>query len=76
MDITRKCHDSLTRFSTCLAKLVDVLGAVFILRKDIGVGGWSIKWQFPLTLWGGRLLMDIKGEFSRTFCPQEVLFLG
>ena len=25
-----------------------VLGAIFILRKDIGVGGWSRKWQFPL----------------------------
>ena len=26
------------------------LGAIFILRKDIGVGGWSKKWQFSLTL--------------------------
>jgi len=26
------------------------LGAIFILRKDIGVGWWSRKWQFPLTL--------------------------
>ena len=26
------------------------LGAIFILRKDIGVGGWSRKWQFFLTL--------------------------
>ena len=25
-------------------------GAIFILRKDIGVGGWSRKWQFSLTL--------------------------
>ena len=24
------------------------LGAIFILHKDIGVGGWSRKWQFPL----------------------------
>mgnify|MGYP001436587069 CR=1 FL=1 len=23
-------------------------GTIFILRKDIGVGGWSRKWQFPL----------------------------
>ena len=27
-----------------------ILGAIFILRKDIGVGGWSRKWQFSLTL--------------------------
>ena len=33
----------------------------FILRKDIGVGGWSRKWQFSLTLcptlrrWAGGL---------------------
>ena len=26
------------------------LGAIFILRKGIGVGGWSRKWQFSLTL--------------------------
>ena len=26
------------------------LGAIFILRKDIGVGGWSRKWQISLTL--------------------------
>ena len=26
------------------------IGAIFILRKDIGVGGWSRKWQFSLTL--------------------------
>ena len=26
------------------------LGAIFILRKDIGVGGLSRKWQFFLTL--------------------------
>ena len=26
------------------------LGAIFILRKDIGVGGWYRKWQFSLTL--------------------------
>ena len=25
------------------------LGSIFILRKDIGVGGWSRKWQFSLT---------------------------
>ena len=28
------------------------LGAIFILRKDIEVGGWSRKWQFSLTLCG------------------------
>ena len=26
------------------------LGAIFILRKDIGVGGWSRKQPFSLTL--------------------------
>ena len=26
------------------------LGAIFILRKDLGVGGWSRNWQFSLTL--------------------------
>ena len=26
------------------------LGAIFILRKEIGVGGWSRKWQVSLTL--------------------------
>ena len=25
------------------------IGAIFTLRKDIGVGGWSRKWQFSLT---------------------------
>ena len=33
------------------------LGAIFILRKDIGVGGWSRKWQFPLTLRSENVLM-------------------
>ena len=26
------------------------IGAIFILCKDLGVGGWSRKWQFSLTL--------------------------
>ena len=26
--------------------LIILLGTIFILRKDIGVGGWSRKWQF------------------------------
>ena len=30
--------------------LIRLLRAIFILRKDIGVGGWSRKWQFSLTL--------------------------
>ena len=29
---------------------LSTLGAIFILRKDIGVGGWPRKWQFSLTL--------------------------
>ena len=27
-----------------------ILGAIFILHKDLGVGGWSRKWQFSFTL--------------------------
>ena len=33
-----------------------ILGAIFILRKDIGVGGWSRKWQFSLTLCSENVL--------------------
>ena len=32
------------------------LGAIFILRKDIGVGGWFRKWQFSLTLCSENVL--------------------
>ena len=32
------------------------LGAIFILRKGIGVGGWSRKWQFSLTLCSKNVL--------------------
>ena len=32
------------------------LGAIFILHKDIGVGGWSRKWQFSLTLCSKNVL--------------------
>ena len=32
------------------------LGAIFILRKDIGVGGWSRKWQFFITLCSENVL--------------------
>ena len=35
---------------------VQVLGAIFILRKDIGVGGWYRKWQFSLTLCSENVL--------------------
>ena len=31
-------------------------GAIFILRKDVGVGGWSRKWQFSLTLCSENVL--------------------
>ena len=31
-------------------ELNSLKGAIFILRKDIGVGGWSRKCQFSLTL--------------------------
>ena len=33
-----------------------MLGAIFILRKDIGVGGWSRKWHFFLTLCSKNVL--------------------
>ena len=32
------------------------LGAIFISRKDVGVGGWSRKWQFSLTLCSENVL--------------------
>ena len=31
-------------------QILTYLGAIFIIRKDIGVGGRSRKWQFSLTL--------------------------
>ena len=37
------------------------LGAIFILRKDLGVGGWSRKWQFSLTLCSENLLTYVGG---------------
>ena len=33
-----------------------VLGAIFILRKDIGAGGWSRNGQFSLTLCSENVL--------------------
>ena len=36
-------------------------GAIFILRKEIGVGGWSRKWQFSLTLCSENVLTYIGG---------------
>ena len=32
-------------------------GAIFILRKEIGVGGWSRKWQFSITLCSENVLI-------------------
>ena len=32
------------------------LGAIFILRNDIGMGGWSRKWTFSLTLCSENVL--------------------
>ena len=32
------------------------LGAIFILRKDVGLGGWFRKWQFSLTLCSKNVL--------------------
>ena len=41
------------------------LGAIFILRKDIGVGGWSRKWQFSLTLRSENVLTWVGGWFKK-----------
>ena len=41
------------------------LGAIFILRKDIGVGGWSRKWQFSLTLCSENVLTKVGGWFKK-----------
>ena len=38
-----------------------VMSHIFILRKDIGMGGWSMKWQFSLTLCSGNVLRDNMG---------------
>ena len=32
------------------------VGTIFILRKGIGVGWWSRKWQFSLTLCNENVL--------------------
>ena len=37
------------------------LGSIFILRKDIGVGGWSRKWQFSLTSCSENVLKYVGG---------------
>ena len=37
------------------------VGAIFILRKDIGVGGWSRKWQYFLTLCNKNVLTTYVG---------------
>ena len=39
-----------------ITKKITRLGAIFILRKDTGVGGWSRKWQFSLTLCSENVL--------------------
>ena len=46
------------------------LGAIFILRKDIGVGGWSRKWQFSLTLCSEKSLRRWVGGSKK---PQNTL---
>ena len=53
----RKLHALLIAHTKLVEKLRNAgyngeitLGAIFILRKDIGVGGWPRKWQFSLTL--------------------------
>ena len=41
------------------------LGAIFILRKDIGVGRWSKKWQFSLTLCTDNVLTWVGRWFKK-----------
>ena len=53
--VKAKIQINLLDFS-CLNPDANVLGAIFILRKDIGVGGWSRKWLFSLTLWSKNVL--------------------
>ena len=43
-------------FNEAETVLDKTLGAIFILRKDIGVGGWSRKWQISLTLCSENVL--------------------
>ena len=45
------------------------LGAIFILRKEIGVGGWSRKWQFSLYV----VKMYLHGWVGGSKKPQNTL---
>ena len=48
-----------------LQELHVMIRAIFILLKDIGVGGWSRKWQFSLTLCCENVLMQVGGWFKK-----------
>ena len=39
---------------------------IFILRKDIRVGGWSRKWQFPLNLYSENVLTQVVQKSLKT----------
>ena len=38
---------------------------IYVLRKDIGVGGWFRKWQFPHTLCNENVLTLEVGWFKK-----------
>ena len=44
-------------------KFENLLGTIFILRKDLGVGGWFRKRQFSLTLCNENVLTLVGGWF-------------
>ena len=50
LEIIRWLHEFSLDSQIVYYRIYLLLGAIFILRKDIGVGGWSKKWQFSLTL--------------------------
>ena len=54
--VLRPCFRKEIRKPHIIKILFPCLGAIFILRKDIGVGGWSRKWQFSLTLCSENVL--------------------
>ena len=60
--ITRGLYIFLPLFLTVVYILVRlILGAIFMLRKDLGVGGWSIKWLYSLPLFSENVLTGVGG---------------
>ena len=40
-----------------MTSVTQIRDHLYRIRKVIGVGGWSRKWQFPLTLCNKNVLM-------------------